>query len=83
MTIRIEEIGPAVIATEYAVRGAIVARAQELERQGREITYCNIGNPQSLGQKPLKRKPLKISNLVLLDTKIELQCLKPHRHVVL
>jgi aspartate/methionine/tyrosine aminotransferase len=38
---------------EYAVRGPIVARAQELERQGREIVYCNIGNPQSLGQRPL------------------------------
>jgi len=42
-----------VLATEYAVRGPIVARAQELEKQGREIIYCNIGNPQSFGQKPL------------------------------
>ena len=30
-----------------------MARAAELERQGREIIYCNIGNPQSLGQKAL------------------------------
>jgi aspartate/methionine/tyrosine aminotransferase len=30
-----------------------VARAAELEKQGREIIYCNIGNPQSLGQMPL------------------------------
>jgi aspartate/methionine/tyrosine aminotransferase len=30
-----------------------VARAAELERAGREIIYCNIGNPQSLGQRPL------------------------------
>lgn len=36
-----------------AVRGLIVARAQELEKQGKEIIYCNIGNPQSLGQRPL------------------------------
>lgn len=41
------------LATEYAVRGPIVVRAQELEKQGKEIIYCNIGNPQSLGQKPL------------------------------
>lgn len=53
MTLRIEDVGSAVIATEYAVRGAIVAKAQALEKQGREIIYCNIGNPQSLGQKPL------------------------------
>ena len=30
-----------------------MARAGELEKQGREIIYCNIGNPQSLGQRPL------------------------------
>jgi len=51
--IRHEEIGRAVRECEYAVRGPIVARAQELERQGRRIIYCNIGNPQSLGQRPL------------------------------
>jgi aspartate/methionine/tyrosine aminotransferase len=48
-----QDIGKAVIETEYAVRGPIVARARELERQGREIIYCNIGNPQALEQKPL------------------------------
>jgi aspartate/methionine/tyrosine aminotransferase len=53
MSVRIENVGHAVRSTEYAVRGPIVARAQELERQGREIIYCNIGNPQSLGQRPL------------------------------
>ena len=53
MTIRLSDLGKAVLETEYAVRGPIVARATELEKQGREIIYCNIGNPQSLGQKPL------------------------------
>lgn len=53
MTIRLTDIGKAVLETEYAVRGPVVARAQELERQGREIIYCNIGNPQALEQKPL------------------------------
>jgi aspartate/methionine/tyrosine aminotransferase len=53
MTVRIGDIGRAVRETAYAVRGPIVARAQELERQGREIIYCNIGNPQALSQRPL------------------------------
>jgi len=48
-----KDVSAAVLATEYAVRGPIVDRAQELEKQGREIIYCNIGNPQSLGQKPI------------------------------
>ena len=51
--IRHEDIGQMVRECEYAVRGPIVARAQELERLGRRIIYCNIGNPQSLGQRPL------------------------------
>jgi aspartate/methionine/tyrosine aminotransferase len=51
--IRHEDIGRDVRDCEYAVRGPIVARAQELERQGRRIIYCNIGNPQSLGQRPV------------------------------
>jgi aspartate/methionine/tyrosine aminotransferase len=53
VVIRYEDIGRAVREAEYAVRGPIVARAQELERQGRKIIYCNIGNPQSLGQRPI------------------------------
>jgi len=38
---------------QYAVRGPIVIRAQQLEEEGRKIIYCNIGNPQALKQKPL------------------------------
>jgi len=53
MTIKFEQLGKAVLETQYAVRGPIVARAAELERGGREIIYCNIGNPQALEQKPL------------------------------
>ena len=51
--IQLREIGRAVRETQYAVRGAIVARAEELERLGRRIVYCNIGNPHSFGQRPL------------------------------
>jgi aspartate/methionine/tyrosine aminotransferase len=53
MTIRLSDLGRAVRQTEYAVRGPIVARAQALEREGREIIYCNIGNPQAFEQRPL------------------------------
>ena len=53
MVLRLQDIGRAVRQTEYAVRGPIVARARELEREGREVIYCNIGNPHAFGQKPL------------------------------
>lgn len=51
--VRLEDVARVVRDAEYAVRGPIVARAQELERQGRKIVYCNIGNPHSLGQRPI------------------------------
>jgi aspartate/methionine/tyrosine aminotransferase len=41
------------LVAEYAVRGPIVSRAQQLEEQGRKIIYCNVGNPQALKQRPL------------------------------
>jgi aspartate/methionine/tyrosine aminotransferase len=53
MSVRLTDLPKCVRDTEYAVRGPIVARAQELERQGREIIYCNIGNPQALEQRPI------------------------------
>ncbi|MBP7095832.1 MAG: aminotransferase class I/II-fold pyridoxal phosphate-dependent enzyme [Spirochaetia bacterium] len=53
MSISLADLSRAVLDTEYAVRGPIVARAAELERAGRDIVYCNIGNPQALKQKPL------------------------------
>ncbi len=53
MAVSIHDIGRAVLDTQYAVRGPLVARAQELEKAGRNIIYCNIGNPQALGQAPL------------------------------
>lgn len=53
MTIKLGDVARSVLQTEYAVRGPIVARAQALEREGREVIYCNIGNPQSLGQQPI------------------------------
>jgi alanine transaminase len=48
-----KDISRKLLDAEYAVRGPIVIRAQQLEEQGRKIIYCNIGNPQALKQKPL------------------------------
>ena len=48
------DMNPCFIRPQYAVRGDIYLRAVELKAEGREITYCNIGNPQSVGQAPIK-----------------------------
>jgi len=49
----IDMLNRRVLEAEYAVRGPIVIRAQQLEEQGRRIVYCNIGNPQAFAQRPL------------------------------
>lgn len=46
-------LNPNLLIAEYAVRGPIVIKAQQLEEQGKKIIYCNIGNPQALKQRPL------------------------------
>jgi alanine transaminase len=51
--IRFDTLNPHLLKAEYAVRGPIVIRAQQLEEQGHRIIYCNIGNTQALKQKPL------------------------------
>ncbi len=51
--ISINQLNPNLLHAEYAVRGPIVIKAQELEKKGRKVIYCNIGNPQALKQKPL------------------------------
>jgi len=38
---------------QYAVRGEVVMRADQLQAQGKEILYTNIGNPHQVGQKPI------------------------------
>ena len=49
----IANLSKKLLRAEYAVRGPIVVRAQQLEAQGRKVYYCNIGNPQALKQPPL------------------------------
>ncbi|KAK8812338.1 hypothetical protein WA158_007572 [Blastocystis sp. Blastoise] len=59
--ISLKDVNPNLIKAEYAIRGAIVAKANEMEtmlRRGAslpfdKLVYCNIGNPQSLKQKPI------------------------------
>nr|KJB57090.1 hypothetical protein B456_009G147700 [Gossypium raimondii] len=60
--VSLNTINPKVIECEYAVRGEIVTLAQKLQEEIQtkpdahpfeEILYCNIGNPQSLGQQPI------------------------------
>lgn len=51
--VTLEALNANLLRAEYAVRGPIVQRAQQLEEQGRKIIYCNIGNPQALRQAPL------------------------------
>ncbi|KAG2538295.1 hypothetical protein PVAP13_9NG411700 [Panicum virgatum] len=61
-SVAVENLNPKVLKCEYAVRGEIVIHAQRLQQQLQtqpgslpfdEILYCNIGNPQSLGQQPV------------------------------
>lgn len=42
-----------ILAMEYAVRGPIPQRAAVLKDEGKEVIFCNIGNPQALGQAPI------------------------------
>lgn len=51
-SINIKNINSHVKSASYAVRGPIVARAQEIAKT-RPIISCNIGNPHALNQKSL------------------------------
>ncbi|KAG5538038.1 hypothetical protein RHGRI_025207 [Rhododendron griersonianum] len=61
-SLTVDTLNPKVLKCEYAVRGEIVTLAQQLQQVLQEnpgshpfdeILYCNIGNPQSLGQQPI------------------------------
>jgi len=38
---------------QYAVRGEVILKADQLAAEGRKITYTNIGNPHAVGQPPI------------------------------
>jgi aspartate/methionine/tyrosine aminotransferase len=74
-----ESMRPSIVAMEYAVRGQVVVEAdkikEELTRQDGKakynfdhIIYTNIGNPHSVGQKPLTW-PRQVLTLVDLPRK--------------
>mmetsp|Transcript_2443 Transcript_2443/g.6852 ORF Transcript_2443/g.6852 Transcript_2443/m.6852 type:complete len:511 (+) Transcript_2443:96-1628(+) len=77
----LDTLNPQLLEAEYAVRGAILDKAEEIQRQIRanptshgfpfdSIIPCNIGNPQALKQKPLSfvREVLSlVANPALLD----------------
>jgi len=41
------------LKAQYAVRGELYNKAQEMAAEGKDIIYTNVGNPQQLGQKPI------------------------------
>ena len=47
------QINKNILEMEYAVRGPIPQRAAKLKAEGQNIIFCNIGNPQALGQSPI------------------------------
>jgi aspartate/methionine/tyrosine aminotransferase len=66
----LQDLNPNLLQAQYAVRGPIVQRAQEMEAAGQKVIYCNIGNPQALKQRPLSyiRQVLSLlENPELLD----------------
>lgn len=61
-TLSAETINVRVVNSEYAVRGEIVVLAGKIEAEVKEgtgkypfskVVWCNIGNPQILGQRPI------------------------------
>ncbi|KAI8477320.1 MAG: alanine aminotransferase 2 [Monoraphidium minutum] len=60
--LNLASIRPRIVQVEYAVRGEIVRRAQQIAEEVEsgtgdhpfdKVVWCNIGNPQILGQKPI------------------------------
>ena len=80
--INLKNMNPAVLQAEYAVRGAMVIRAKQIKEEiqagskkypFKDLTECNIGNPQAFGQQPFSfhRQVLSVlMNPSLLHTKV-------------
>lgn len=62
LALTVESLNPRLLDMKYAVRGKVLDIAQDLKKQlasgaalpFSELCSCNIGNPQKLGQVPLK-----------------------------
>ena len=79
----IDAVNPKVVEAEYAVRGKILDRAGEIERDMaenpdkwpfKEIVRCNIGNPQALGQAPPAFARAVLSQVVLPNPRARSRC---------
>mmetsp|Transcript_23757 Transcript_23757/g.71455 ORF Transcript_23757/g.71455 Transcript_23757/m.71455 type:complete len:491 (-) Transcript_23757:19-1491(-) len=75
--LEIDVVNPNVVAAQYAVRGKILDRATEIQKEldagdndwpFDQIVLCNIGNPQALGQSPPAFARAVLSNVVLPST---------------
>eukprot|EP01084_Bolivina_argentea_P071312 129685_1 len=76
------KISSNVLNAQYAVRGSIVIRAIEIQNDLKHsignypfenVIFCNIGNPQALGQKPLTFHRQVLSSILspsLIETDI-------------
>ncbi|KAK8810661.1 hypothetical protein WA158_007236 [Blastocystis sp. Blastoise] len=59
--ITVNNINQKIRNSEYAVRGEVVIRAGEIENEMKagkkfpfdKLLYCNVGNPQSMKQRPM------------------------------
>ena len=59
--VTIDNINQKIRTADYAVRGEVVIRAMEIDKemkQGKKfpfdsLLYCNVGNPQAIKQKPI------------------------------
>lgn len=80
VTVTPETLNPKLVKMEYAVRGRLVLRAEELGKRlsagetlpFKDLVYCNIGNPQSVGQHPItffRQVLAACANPELLDNK--------------
>jgi len=55
----------AVRRMQYAVRGSVVMKAEQLQADGRDVLFTNVGNPQAVGQPPMTyfRQVLSLTDL--------------------
>ena len=71
----VSSLNPLAVSAQYAVRGELVLRAMEMVKENnseRPIIFCNIGNPQDLGQVPLSfpRAVLALCNVLPVVDKL-------------
>lgn len=52
-SLTVDKLSPNIINTSYQVRGLVYLAAQERLREGKDVIFTSVGNPQQLGQVPL------------------------------